>query len=144
MAASAWVVYGSAIEKIGNKIIDLDLDTFKLMILGDGYTPNAGVHDEVADLLDQSANYTQPTLTPVWSRSGTTNTFDETSNPTITATGGAMTVKYAVIFDDTVVGDPLIAFCDLNSGGAELAVSEGDSFTVNMHASGVFRIAPAA
>lgn len=144
MAAGPWITYGSAIEKIGNKLIDLDNDTFKLVILGESYTPNTSTHDEVADLSDESANYTRPTLTPSWSRSGTTSTFDETSNPSITATGGAMTVKYAVIFDDTVSGDPLIAYCDLNSGGSELSIAEGDVITINMNASGVFAIAPAS
>lgn len=142
-AAGPWVVYGSAIEKIGNKLIDLDTDTFKLFIAGDGYTPSATTHDEVADLADESANYTQPTLTPNWSRSGTTNTFDETSNPSITATGGAMTARYAIIYDDTVSGDPLIAYCDLNVGGPELTIAENDVIIINMHANGVFRVVPA-
>lgn len=143
-AAGPWVVYGSAVEKIGNKLIDLDNDTFKLVITGDSHTPDAATHDELADLSDESPNYTRPTLTPNWSRSGTTTTFDETSNPSITATGGAMAARYAHIYDDTVAGDPLIAYCDLNVGGPELTIASGDVIIINMHANGVFRFVPAA
>lgn len=142
-AADAWQVYGSFIEKLGNKIIDLDADTFKIFLATSGYTPDVSTHDEVADLgANEASNYTRPTLTVSWTRSGATVTFDA-SNPTITASGGDCIFRYLVIYDDTVSGDPLVCYQLLDNTPANVTILSGNSLLLQLHANGILRGLPA-
>ena len=145
MAADAWVVHDKAKEYEGDGTIDYDNDTFK-MILGlstsniattsvDGY---ATVTNEVA-----TANgYTQGgvTIAATWTESSGTVTFD-TANAVWTASGGSITARFAGIFDDTVtapVADPVICHSLLDNTPADVTATDGNTFTVTIHASGVF------
>lgn len=144
MAAGDFTFFGSFIEKIGNKVIDLDNDTFKGYLAGNAYTPDTSTHDEVADLSDEAANYTRPTLgTVAWSRSGTTLTWDA-ADITITASGGDAVGKYLVVYDDTVVGDPLVGYWDLDTslGSAEITIPSGQAYIFQPDALGIFTAAP--
>lgn len=142
-AADAWQVYGSFIEKLGNKVIDLDADTFKIFLATSGYTPDASAHDEVADLgANEASNYTRPTLTVSWVRSGTTVTFDA-SDPTITASGGNCVFRYLVIYDDTPAGDPLVCYQLLDNTPADVTILNGNSLLLQLHANGILRGLPA-
>lgn len=142
-AADAWQVYGSFIEKLGNKVIDLDADTFKLMLVTSTYTPDPSVHDEVADLgANEAANYTQVTLTVSWVRSGTTVTFDA-DDVTITASGGNCVFRYLVIYDDIPAGDPLVCYQLLDNTPADVTILNGNSLLLQLHANGILRGLPA-
>jgi hypothetical protein len=145
MAAGNFTLYGSFIEKLGNKIIDLDTGPFKAYLAGNAYTPDTSVHDEVADLSDEASFYTRPTLgTPAWSRSGTTLTWDSV-DITITASGGDAVGKWLVVYDDSVAGDPLVGYWDLDvsSGSAEITIPDGQAYIFQPDALGIFTAAPA-
>lgn len=142
-AADPWVVYGSFIQKLGNKVIDLVNDTFKMILLTSSYTPDTSNHDELADVVaNEASNYTRPTLTVSWTRSGTTVTFDA-SDVTITASGGDCVFRYLVIYDDTPTGDPLVCYQLLDNTPANVTILNGNSLLLQFHANGILRGLPA-
>lgn len=144
MAAGDFTFFGSFLEKVGNGLINLDTDTFKGYFAGNAYTPDTSAHDELADLSDEASNYTRPTLSVSWTRSGTTLTWDA-SDVIITASGGSAVGKYLVVFDDTVSGDPLVGYWNLDtaSGSAEITIPDGQAYIFTIDAAGVFTGAPA-
>lgn len=71
------------------------------------------------------------------SQSGGTFSLDF-NDLTLTASGAVPTFRYVVIYDDTVAGDPLVAWFDYGAGGVTMA--NGDTFTLTFNASGLFTV----
>jgi hypothetical protein len=80
-----------------------------------------------------SRNLTTTTKT----QSGGTYTLDF-SDLILTASGAVGPFRYVVIYDDTVSGDPLVAWFDYGAGGVTMA--NGDTFTLTFNASGLFTV----
>lgn len=145
MAAGKWKVYNTAKEKIGQGIIDLDTHVFKIALFLSTSNCNTLTHDELGDLTNQVAGafgYTTGGLTlsgVTWIRSGDTTTFDS-GNVSWNAAGGSITARFAVIYDDTVSGDPLLAVCLLDTTPADVTATNGFSLSVNFAVSGIFFI----
>ena len=146
MAAGNWIMYNSAREYIGDGTIDLDTNTFKMLLTSNSYTPSAS-HTVYADITNQVANgngYTTggETLANVtWGHSGTTATWDA-DDAVWTATGGAIgPIRNAVIYDDTASGKPLVCYCVLDS--ADITVSNSSTFTIAFNASGILTLSGA-
>lgn len=119
--------------------LDLDSDTIKIMLVTSSYTPDFGAHDFKGDVSNEvsGTNYTAGgnTLGSVaLTQTGGTIKFDAAdtswSSATITSARGA------VIYDDTITDDPLIAYIDF---GADFSSSNG-TFTIAFNASGIFTI----
>ena len=119
--------------------LDLDSDTIKIMLVTSSYTPDFGAHDFKGDVSNEvsGTNYTAGgnTLGSVTlTQTGGTIKFDAAdtswSSATITDARGA------VIYDDTLTSDPLIAYIDF---GADYSSSNG-TFTIAWNASGIFTI----
>ena len=150
MAATAWTLHDKAKEYIGDGTIDLDGDTFKLILLlstsniattsVDGY---AAVTNEHA-----TANgYTQGGVTltsPTWTESSGTVTFDATDmTDAWTASGGSIVCRFAAIFDDTVttpVADPIICHTLLDDSPADITVTDGNTLSITFPAGGIFAV----
>lgn len=146
MAADAWVLHDKIKEYIGDGTVDLDADTFKMILLlstsniattsVDGY---AAVTNEVAT----GNGYTQGGIaltTVTWVESSGTVTFD-CDDVSWTASGGSITARFAAIYDDTVaspVADPVVCHSLLDNTPADVTATDGNNFTVQIHASGVF------
>ena len=148
MAADAWITYASLAEKIGNKLIDFDTDDFRMALVLDTYTPDQAADDEWADASgSEHANQGAPgyvtggfALTGVvWSRTGATSKFTS-DYAQWTATGGSIVARYAVIYDDTVAGKPLVAYCLLDNSPADVTVTVGNLLKITPHASGLFTV----
>lgn len=147
-AAGKWKLYDTAKLKIAQGIIDLDTHNFKIALFLSTSNCNTLTHDELADLTDEHANgngYTTGGQSlageSLGNTSGTTK-FDS-DNPVWTATGGPITARFAVIYDDDVAGDPLLAVCLLDTAPADVTATDTNTFTVNMNASGIFTISGA-
>lgn len=152
MAASAWSIYNSTKEYIGDGTLDMDNDSFNVGLLGTGYTPSA-THQAWGDVSSQEISHGSYTAgggtatSATWTRSAGVVTFD-LSDVSWTATSGAGTLaaKYAVIYDDTTatggdpVSDALVCYSDLSSTGGTVSVSEGNTLTIQMATSGVFTV----
>ena len=143
MAANAWEIYDSAKEYLGDGTIDLDGGTFVCMLVTSAYTFSAA-HTQISDV---SANevtgngYARYSLTATWVRSGGTVTWDS-DDATFTASGGSITARRAIIFDDatTVPVDALICSSLLDNTPADVSVTDGNTLTVQMNASGIFTL----
>jgi len=121
--------------------LDLDdttADRFKVMLVTSSYTPDFGTHDFKADVTNEvvgtgysagGESLTSVTLT----QSGGTLTFDADD---VTWTSSTITARGAVIYDDSLTDDPLIAYIDF---GADKSSSAGD-FVLSFNASGIFTL----
>jgi hypothetical protein len=70
------------------------------------------------------------------SQSGGTFSLDF-NDLVLTASGSVGPFRYVVIYDDTVSGDPLVAWFDYLSS---ITMQNGDTFTLTFNASGLFTV----
>jgi hypothetical protein len=132
--------------------LDLDNDTLKIMLVTSAYTPDFGVDDFKADVNGEvvgtgytaggetlevvGTGYTAggETLTSVTlTQSAGTITFDAAD---VTWTSSTITARGAVIYDNSLVSDPLICYIDF---GSDQSSSSGD-FLISFNAAGVFTL----
>lgn len=147
MAASAWRKYDSFPEYMGDNTIDMDNDTFKMALyLSTSNAATVTTNTVKADLTNEHSNangYTTGgvTVAATWAHSGGTTTFD-VADGAWTASGGTITARFAVIYDDTPTSpaDPLACYSLLDTTPADVSVTDGNTLTVQINASGVFTI----
>lgn len=139
--------YNKLVEYAGDNTMDLDADTFAIMLMNSShvFTATNTVRTDVSANQIATANgYTQATgagtgklLTSVtWVESSGTVTFDA-ADVSWTASGGSIAADDAVLFDDTAALDELMFSFDF--GGTQTA-TDGGNFNINWNASGIFTI----
>lgn len=144
MTMGTFTLFDKVKEYIGDGTIDLDGHTFKAAIVT--VTGAVDVTDDVwADLsANIAANVAAVVLTSVtWTESSGTVTFN-CAAITFTATGGAGTGRWLVIYDDTVsspVTDPLVGFALLDATPADVTILENDTLVLTPPAGGLFAAA---
>lgn len=142
-AASAWTITNAFKERLGNAEINLDTDTFKVVLLSSSSNIAATSDDATAvtNELSTANGYTSGgvTVTPGWTRSSGTCTFD-ISDPSWTASGGSIVARFAAIYDTTPTPDRVIAFCTLDSAPADVTTASGNTLTIQISANGVFQM----
>lgn len=141
MAAGAWTFTNTGRTSLLDGTFDLDSDTFKIALflstsdLGAASTTYAGVSNEHATQF----GYTQDTKSVTLVLSGTTTVkVDETTNPVWTAAGGSITARFAAIYEN---GGNILCYCLLDSTPADVTATDGNTLTIQIHASGVFTLA---
>jgi len=120
------------VEKAMEGLMNLGSDTLQIALC------NAANPPVVADGL--IADITQIAYTNLSTQVITTISSSQTSGTytlvltdlVLTASGDVAPFQYVVVFDQTAVGDPLIAFFDY---GAEVTLHNGETFTVDFGAS---------
>lgn len=149
-AAGKWKLYESAKLDIANGLIDFDTHSFKIALFSSTSNCNTlSGTTTLASLTNQLATangYTQNTkaCTITTSNSSGTITVDETSNPSWTASGGSITARFAVIYDDTHASDQAVCVCLLDTAPADVTATDGNTFTITINASGLFTMSGAA
>ncbi|MCV2870626.1 hypothetical protein OEW28_18595 [Defluviimonas sp. WL0002] len=148
MAAGNWRMFGNALEQILKGGIDCDTDTFRMVLVTSGYTPDQSLHDTWSDI---SANEVAAgggysthgkLLTVTVTRSGLVVTIDCDDQ---SWTSSTITAKYAVIVRDAdangalAAGDLVVAFVDLDTGGGSVSTTSG-TLSITINASGVYQI----
>ena len=142
MAADAWKIYDSFKEKMSDGTLDLDNDTFKCALFLSTHTP-AQTDDTYAALANEVANGLGYTTAGValasvtWVEAAGTITFDA-ADISWTASGGSIVARYAIIYDTTV--DQLVAMCLMDNAPADVTVTDGNTLTLQLSASGVFTV----
>lgn len=138
--------FGSAFLKLLNKEVDWDSDTIKVLLCTSSYTPDQDAHDYKDDVTHEvegtgyaagGATLASKTI----GYTGATNVIKLDAADT-TWPASTITARYAVIYDDTPVGDsakPLLGYVDF---GADVASANGN-FTLTWSADGIFTITPA-
>lgn len=139
-AAGAWTFTNTGRTSVLNGTFDIDSDTWKMALflstsnIGAASTTYAGVTNEHANANGYTTGGTAVTL----SLAGTTTVTADSSDATWTASGGSIVARFAVIYE---VGGNVLAYCLLDSAPADVTVTDGNSLTVQIHASGVFTLA---
>lgn len=149
MAAGKWKLYEAAKLALANGDIDFNSHSFKInLYLSTSNCDTLSGDTSLANLTNQVATafgYTQNTkaVTITTANAGGTITIDETTNPVWTASGGSITARFAVIYDDTHASDQAIAVCLLDTAPADVTATDGNTLTITMNASGVFTMSGA-
>lgn len=140
MAAGSWTFTSEGRTKLSTGEW-LDGDTYKIALflstsnIGASSTTYAGLTNEHAN----SNGYTTGGNSVTLSRSGTTTvTFDTTDPAVWTASGGSIVARFAVLYE---VSGRVLAYCLLNSTPADVTVTDGNTLTITINASGVFTLA---
>lgn len=145
MPASAWSVYNEWKASIGLKTMNLNTDSIKVALFLS--TSNCGsvslVSAVYATLTNQVAaafGYSTGGVVaaPTYSQTAGTATFD-TADASWTASGGSITARFAVVYDDTATNKDLIAYCTLDATPADVTVTTGNTLTIQI--AGVFTLA---
>lgn len=146
MASDPWKVYDVFYEQLGNELHDLNAtDTIKLALFTSSYTPNLNTDASFSALSGEvSGNgYTAGGNTLAnasWDAAAGTLTFDA-DDTVFTASGGSIVCRYAVIYNASAGGtNDLIASCLLDNTPGDVTVTDGNTLTIAMNASGVFTI----
>jgi hypothetical protein len=143
MAAGAWKLFNVARQYLLDGTIDLDSHTFKMLLCTSTYAPDVEAHSLLAHITNElSGNgYARQTVAPSLSRSTVTVTFD-VADAAFAASGGPITARYAVIYDDTpgAPADPLLCYSLLDTTPADVTVTDGNTLTIQINASGVFTL----
>jgi hypothetical protein len=144
MAASAWVVHDKAKLYAGDGVIDYGADTFKAILClaaSNISTTSIDAYSTVDNEVATNFGYTQndyAVTTPTWTEATGTVTFN-CDDMVWTAAGGSIVARYAGIIDTAVsspVVSPVVCHSQLDTG--DVTATTGNTFTVAIHASGVF------
>lgn len=139
MAAGVWTFTNEGRTEL-SKGTFLDADTYKIALflstsnIGAASTTYALLNNEHANANGYITGGNAVTL----SRSGTTTvTFDTTDPAVWTATGGSIVARFAVLYE---VGGRVLCYCLLDSTPADVTVTDTNTLTVAINASGVFTL----
>jgi hypothetical protein len=133
--AGTWKWYGNGLLKCVNGNIDLDTDTFKIMLTTSSYTPNQDTHDFRDDVTNEvsGTGYTPGGAT----LSGVSLSYDSGTNEVRLAwtdptwTSATITARTAVIYKargGAASADELLAFCTESAD----VTSTAATFTVDL------------
>ena len=148
MPAGNWLVYGPALELLIEGGLDLDTNTWRMVLVTASYTPNQSTDaawstistSEVAN----GGGYTThgKLLTVTSTRSGLVVTFDCDDQ---SWTSSTITAKYAVIVRDADANGVLagtdipLCYVNLETGGGSVSTTNG-TLAITINASGVFTV----
>jgi hypothetical protein len=142
MAAGAWTFTNAGRTNILDALFDVDSDTFKMALflstsnLGSGSTTFAGVTNEVGTT---NTGYTAGGNSITLSKSGTTTvTVVQSAGIQWTAGTANLTAKFAAIYE---VGGNILCYATLDSGGADVTATNGNTLTVGGTSATVFTLA---
>ncbi|MFD8515144.1 hypothetical protein ACFV27_29685 [Streptomyces antimycoticus] len=118
MATAKW--YGPALQKLMTKQMDLINDTIKVALVKSTYTPNQNTHDEWADVSANEVTGTGYTAGGIALASKTITYNTTNKNWTFDAADSTwpntnVAFRYAVIYDDTAAGKPLLGYLDFGT-----------------------------
>jgi hypothetical protein len=147
MAATAWAMYGQALENVLDGTIDLEADSFRMALVGTGYTPNQSTDAAWSTISGDEISGTGYTthgkaVTLSQSRSGLVVTIDCDDQSWTTST--LASVAYAVIVRDAddngalAAGDIPMWYCELEDGSSVSTTNGTLSVTIN--ASGLYAL----
>jgi len=147
MAAGNWVFTDASRTSLLDGTWDLDTDLFKIALhLSTGTQPGAATTAwSGLSTSEHAANngYTAGGLptgggTALALTGTTTVTVDRTTDPVWTASGGSIVARWAVLYE---VGGNVVCYCLLDATPADVTVTDGNTLTVAMNASGIFTLA---
>lgn len=146
MAAGKVKLYDTAKLKIAQGLIDLDGHAFKVALFLSTSNCNTLTHDELADLTNEHANangyVTGGQALDNISLGNAAGVIKwDADDEIFTAAGGSITARFGVIYDDTVVGKPLVGVFLLEAvGPADVTATDGNTLAIRWNAAGIFTL----
>lgn len=144
MAADAWSIYNSFPERMGDGGHDLDVDAFYVQLLlstSNCLTLTLDTEAELTNELAAGDGYVaggQALDNITWVEAAGTVTFD--CDPEVfTAAGGDWTFRYQVVYNQTA--GLLVAVTTIDNTPADVTLTDGNTYTMTPHASGLFTVA---
>ena len=145
MAASKLYLYDSFSEHLSSGVINLLTDTIKVALFASTSNCTTLTLDQFSELTNEIAaanGYPAGGVTlanqTVTETAGTT-TFDG-DDFDITATGGSIAARYAVLYSDTAAGDELIGYILLDDTPADLTALDTQHFIIQWAAAGILQL----
>lgn len=140
----SFTFYEKGLGKLVGGAIDLDTPDIRILLTTSAYTPNAATHEFVSNVTNElSGNgYTRLSLVnEAKSHVGAGVWMLDSDNPVWTASGGAITARYFVLFDYNAVDSaaPLIGFGFIDNTPADVSVPDTETLTLVVHENGWFR-----
>lgn len=125
-----WVEYMQEGANVGS-------DTFVVALTNTAPNATDATLSQITEI--SYTNCSSRTLTTATAaQSGGTYTLDF-NDLTLTASGGSVgPFRYVVIYDDTVVGDPLVCYFDY---GSSITLAATESLDITFNASGLYTVA---
>lgn len=138
MAADAWVFHDEYKEFMGDSTIDMDGDVFEMRLyLNTSNIATTSVGDATTATNEVSGNgYAADVLATTWTESAGTVTWDS-DDGAFTASGGSITARFAAIIDTTTTPDQVVCHSLLDNAPADVVVTDGNTLTVEINASGI-------
>ena len=129
MATSIYNKFNCLVEDLAEKKHNLASDTLKVAFSNAANAPSASADVKLADITTIVAtNLGDVTLT-VSSSSQTGGTYKlVVADKLLTATGDVPAFRYAIIYNDTAIDDPLICYFDYDS---EVTLHANDTITLD-------------
>jgi len=154
-AAGKWKLYDFAKKYLGDGTFDMDnasLGMQTALFLStsncDTLSVGTGVYGDLTNEVANGLGYTTGGIVDtgeVWTRSGGTITYD-CDNTIWTAAGGSIVARFAVKYINATVNSivkPLLCVSLLDTAPADKTATDGNTFTVAIHGSGVFTLSGA-
>jgi hypothetical protein len=143
MAGGTWQLTNTTRIKFLNGQFDLDSDNYKCALVTSASnisatsTTWAGVTGEVGT---SNTGYTTGgiTVSPLVLSGTTSVTVKFGTNPVWTAGSANLTAKTAVLYE---VGGDVVGFCNLDSGGADVTATSGNTMTADAITNPIFTLA---
>jgi hypothetical protein len=142
MAAGAWTFTNGGRSDILSAVVNIGTDTYKMALftsasnLGAASTTFAGVTGEEGTT---NTGYTAGGNAVTLSKSGTTTvTVVQSAGVQWTAGSANLTAKFAAIYE---VSGNILCYCTLDSGGADVTATNGNTLTVGGTSATVFTLA---
>lgn len=140
--------YWDFILWFGESRFDLDADTFIWGLSTTTYVPNQDTHNDITDITNEVsgngyARQTSASGVTTWTRASGVATFDITTDPVFTASGGSIVARFFWIFNDTQtapVADGLVLYGLLDDTPADVTTTDGNTLTIQINASGLFTL----
>jgi hypothetical protein len=145
-APSAWRFYNGFSELSMDGTIDLDTHAFRMALFlstSNAATLSTVGYSNLTNEVAQAYGYltTGKALTPTWNRSVGTTTFDA-DDQVWTASGGSITARFVVIYDNTSTNKDLVCYSLLDTAPADVTATDGNTLTIAFHSSGCFTFTP--
>ena len=133
-----WTFFNEYKRRVGLGEINKTADTMRMILLASTYAPNIGAHANLADVSTHQIGGNGYPVNGVILASKTW-TRDDVADSVIwgaatasfgPASGGPITARYALIYDDTHASDALVAYCLLDEANADVSAPDGVSLEV--------------
>ncbi len=128
--------YHHVSERAGDGGIDWDNDAFEVLLTTSGHAP-ADSDTVIGDIDNEVVGngYAREVVVPTWVRAAGISTFDF-PNPVWNAAGGSIVFRNWHLFDTTAA--LLIAYGLGDDTPADITTTDGNSYTLNLNAAGLF------